>query len=162
MQCEGVIPEQRVPIDGEMVETAPAQVERRKLQDAEYADVETAPAVTEDRVIDDQLVTVVVEPARHERREIVPEVWHDVVLAPAQYERVVHYETTPEHPCDREATMVARSMKQVRCDVGELHWVRDGKDRAYCALCYVDGTMTHEDGSVSRHGYLSIADYREG
>lgn len=160
MQCEGIIPERTVPISSEMVETAPAKTERRKVQEAQYADVEIAPARTGQREIDGETVTVVLEPARRGRQQIAQEVWEDVEVAPAQYERVVHTETTPEHPCEAEATMVARSMKQVRCDLGELHWVKDGPDRAFCAGCYVAGVMSHEDGTTSQHGYMAIADYQ--
>lgn len=162
MRCEGIIPERAVPVGSEVVEVAPARYERQKLQDAQYGDVEVAPAQTEDRVIDGEAVVVVVAPAQFERREVVAEAWQDVMIEPAQTELLIHYHTTPEHPCEAEATMLSRSVKQERCSLGEPHWVSDGKDRAYCSACFKPGTVTDLAGTVNLHPAMSIDEYQEG
>lgn len=80
--------------------------------------------------------------------EYVREVWEDVI---------------PAHPCGHLATMLARSMKQMRCDLYDrlpnpddgIHWLIT-EDRAYCASCYVAGTMTHLDGRVTTHAAMAV------
>lgn len=134
MQCEAIIPELCEATHSEMVETAPAEYEEREAPGPwpEFLDAGSGTPV--------------------ER----------VLITPAQLERVIHYQTTPEHRCEAGATMLARSVKQVRCDLGEPHWVKDGADRGYCAGCFRPGTVTDLAGTVSLHPAMSIDEYQEG
>lgn len=115
MQCEGVIPERRVPVGSELVETQPAAYEDR---DGEQ-----------------------------------------VLVRPATVESRIVYETTPERPCEAEATMLARSMTQVLCSLDAPHWVKDGTDHAYCSNCFRPGTVTDLAGNASTHAAMPISEY---
>lgn len=75
-------------------------------------------------------------------------------------------ETTPAHPCEAEATMLARSMREIvtaettREDgstVQMLAWERVG-DVLYCATCFVPGTMAHLSGLVTQHPAMAVSD----
>lgn len=68
-------------------------------------------------------------------------------------------ETTPEHRCEADATMLARSLTQELCSLGEPHWVKAGPDRAYCAACFRPGTVTDRNGRASAHPAMSIDDH---
>jgi hypothetical protein len=63
------------------------------------------------------------------------------------------YETTPAHPCDAEATMLSRSMRERE----DGSWEVVG-DALYCASCFVPGTMTHRDGRVTDHLAMALSD----
>lgn len=67
-------------------------------------------------------------------------------------------EVVPARPCDAEATMLARSMREARCNLGGAHWVRDGDDHAYCPRHFEPGTMTHLDGRATQHAPMAIED----
>lgn len=77
-----------------------------------------------------------------------------------RYERRIAHETIPEHRCEAEATMLARSMAQRLCSFGEPHWVKDGPDRAYCAACFRPGRVTDLAGNTSLHPAMSIDEYQ--
>lgn len=62
-------------------------------------------------------------------------------------------ETTPAHPCEAEATMLSRSMRELE----EGGWERVG-DVLYCAGCFVPGTMTHLSGLVTQHPAMAVSD----
>jgi len=73
-------------------------------------------------------------------------------------------EVVPAHPCPAEATMLARSMREVvtatavRDDgstVQMLAWVPI-EDREFCGHCFVPGTMTHLDGTVTQHPAMAL------
>ena len=61
----------------------------------------------------------------------------------------------PERRCEREATMLGRSMREARCDLGELHWVTVA-DHGYCRRHFISGRMEHFDGRVSKHPALAV------
>lgn len=69
----------------------------------------------------------------------------------------VRSEVVPAYPCDAEATVLARSMKQQTCNLGEVHWVKT-EDHVYCPRHVVPGTMTHLDGRVTHHGPMAAED----
>lgn len=66
------------------------------------------------------------------------------------------FETTPAHPCEAEATMLSRSMRQVNGEFG-TSWEIVG-DVLYCDGCFVPGTMTHLDGRVTQHPAMAVSD----
>lgn len=75
-------------------------------------------------------------------------------------------EVIPAHPCEAEATMLARSMREIvtaettREDgstVQMLAWERTA-DHFYCGSHFVPGTMTHADGSVTQHPAMAVSD----
>lgn len=66
-------------------------------------------------------------------------------------------ETVPAAPCDQTATMLARSMEQQRCNLGDVHWVKTD-DKSFCPNHFVSGTMTHLDGVVTQHAAMSVND----
>lgn len=82
--------------------------------------------------------------------EWVREIWEDLV---------------PAHPCEEPATMLARSMEQVHCELFDrlpnpqdgVHWLRV-EDRVYCPAHFVAGTMRHLDGRVTNHAPMSVDD----
>lgn len=79
---------------------------------------------------------------------------------PGVFKMIVHSATTPEHPCEREATMVQRSLKQTLCNLGGLHWVQDGPDHAFCTACFRPGTVTTAEGRVTAHPAMAIDEYK--
>jgi hypothetical protein len=64
---------------------------------------------------------------------------------------VVVEEIVPSHPCQAEATALARSMEEV-----DGAWVTT-EDALYCAEHFQAGTMTHADGSVTEHAVMAVA-----
>lgn len=82
-----------------------------------------------------------------------------VLIEPARYKHVVHYRTIPEHRCEDEATMLARSIRQETCNLGGVHWVKDGPDRGYCPIHFRPGTVTEASGQVGAHPAMSIDEY---
>jgi hypothetical protein len=64
-------------------------------------------------------------------------------------------ENAPEHPCDQEATTLARSMTEQVCNLDGVHWVTT-EDRVYCGRCFVPGSMTHLDGRVTEHQAMAV------
>lgn len=77
-----------------------------------------------------------------------------------------HWENiVPARPCDAEATMLARSMRQVTCELFDqlpggqdgIHWL-PVEDKVYCAAHFVAGTMEHLDGRVTQHAAMSVND----
>ncbi len=83
-----------------------------------------------------------------------------------QVVKIIVTETTPAHPCDAEATMLARSMREIvtaettREDgstVQMLAWERVA-DHCYCSSHFVPGTMTHADGRVTQHPAMAVSD----
>lgn len=75
-------------------------------------------------------------------------------------------EIIPARPCEAEATMLSRSMREVvtaettREDgstVQMLAWERV-TDRFYCGLHFAPGAMTHLDGRVTQHPAMAVAD----
>jgi hypothetical protein len=108
------------------------------------------------------------EPIGSEMVEAAPAVYEErdgetepVLIEPARYEHVVHYRTIPEHRCEGEATMLARSLKQETCSHDGLHWVKDGPDRGYCPIHFRPGTVTEASGRVSAHPAMSIDEYQD-
>lgn len=73
----------------------------------------------------------------------------------------------PAYPCPAEATFLARSMKQVKCELFDqlpneqdgVHWIIV-KDEVFCDRHFVAGTMEHLDGRVTHHAPMSAADAR--
>ena len=49
---------------------------------------------------------------------------------------------------------LSRSMREVRCEVGELHWVKT-EDHVYCRRHFVSGRMEHLDGRVTKHPVMA-------
>lgn len=131
MRCEGIIPEAQVVVGCELVEIAPVRYEDRESRPARYELRDGEPVQVEPPVIE----PVMVEAAVHEQKLL--------------------YRTDPEHPCPAEATMLARSMKQEMCSLGEYHWVQDGPDRAYCEGCFKPGTVTDRNGNTTLHPTMS-------
>lgn len=75
-------------------------------------------------------------------------------------------EFTPAHPCEAEATMLSRSMREVvtaettREDGSTaqmLAWERVA-DHFYCGAHFVPGAMTHVDGRVTQHPAMAVSD----
>lgn len=77
------------------------------------------------------------------------------------FERVVHTETTPEHPCEEEGTLLARDIREVTCDYGSSHFVRVA-DHLWCPTHARPGAVFHVDGKVTQHPYMSPDEYQEG
>jgi hypothetical protein len=77
---------------------------------------------------------------------------------PGQPEQVLDYRTEPEHPCEEEALVLARSMKEVAVEggaEGETDW-QTVKDEVYCLMHFVPGLMTHLDGTLTFHAPMSV------
>lgn len=72
-------------------------------------------------------------------------------------------ETVPPHPCTEPAVVLARSMKQVKCELYDqlpnpddgVHWVKV-RDVASCWAHHIAGTMTHLDGKVTNHAAMAV------
>lgn len=80
-----------------------------------------------------------------------------------QYVRETWAEIVPARPCDQPATMLARSMRQVKCELFDqlpnaqdgIHWLTV-EDHVYCSAHFVAGTMQHLDGRVTQHAPMSV------
>jgi hypothetical protein len=66
-------------------------------------------------------------------------------------------EIIPAHPCEAEATMLARSMFEVEGAGGATWWERT-QDRLYCGAHFEPGAMAHLDGRVTQHPVMAVAD----
>lgn len=70
-----------------------------------------------------------------------------------QVVKIIVTETTPAHPCEAVATMLARSMRETESG----GWEKVG-DVLYCGSHFVPGTMTHADGRVTQHPAMAVSD----
>ncbi|MGE3270383.1 MAG: hypothetical protein AB7P40_16640 [Chloroflexota bacterium] len=69
----------------------------------------------------------------------------------------------PARPCDAEATVLARSMRQVKCELFDqlpnpqdgIHWLTV-EDHYFCNRHYRAGAMSHLDGRVTNHAPMPV------
>lgn len=90
-----------------------------------------------------------------ERRPIGSEM---VEVETGRYEKVVHYEDIPEHPCANPATVLSRDLEEVR--IPGMHgssW-KVTEDRAFCEEHAIPGTVRHLDGRVTKHATMALDD----
>lgn len=95
---------------------------------------------------------------------IVPE---KAVLRPAKEgEKPTHVEQgvghvaviVPAHPCDQPATMLARSIRaETQPGVHGTVWKIEA-DHHFCAACFMPGTVTQLDGTVTTHAAMALED----
>jgi hypothetical protein len=117
-----------------------------------------------DGIVPEETVTVTPEKTRlvtkereveNEDGETITEIYEEIEVIPAKFKHI------PEHPCKETATILARSMNQVICNLGGKHWVKDGPDKKYCDRHNKPGTVTHTNGLVTAHPAMHISEYEK-